>query len=495
MNILHFIYIIILEIIIIWSIINMRSVFWGCVMQKFVGRTNELKVLEEQYNMTSSSMVILYGRRRVGKTALVTEFLRRHEDSIYYLATEEAESLNLKAFKEQVAEFTSNELLKSANVDWQSIFKILTEYKTKTKKIIVIDEFQYLGEDNKAFPSIMQKIWDTLLKDANIMLILCGSLITLMKKQTLEYGSPLYGRRTAQIKLKQIPFKHYGEFFEGKSNKSLLPFYAVTGGVPKYIETFLGESELYPAIERRILNTQSYLYEEPYFLLQNEVGEIGSYFSLIKAIAMGNRKLSDISAAMQVKQTNLTKYLKTLVDLDLIEREVPVTDVPEKSKSGLYKIKDNFIAFWFKFVYPYRAYLEKGETAFVLSQIQNGFVQNYASYVYEDVCREKMWELSASDYWTFHFDKVGRYWGSKASETDIVAIDTAGKNLVIGECKYSKSEKGLNVLHELEDRAQALKELTGATNVEYIIFANAGFTQGLKDEALRNTALKLMENI
>ena len=465
-------------------------------MDKFINRIQEMKTLEEQYNMPSSSMVILYGRRRVGKTSLICEFLRKHSDNIYFLATEESEALNLKSFKEQVAEYTGNELLKSANLDWLTVFKLLTEHKTQTKKVIVIDEFQYIGEDNNAFPSIMQKVWDTLLKDANIMLILCGSLITLMKRQTLDYVSPLYGRRTAQIKLKQIPFNYYGEFMEGKSINELLPFYAVTGGVPKYIESFLGVEDLYDGIQNRILNPQSYLYEEPYFLLQKEVSEIGSYFSLIKAIAMGNRKLSEIAANIEVKQTSLTKYLKTLIDLDLIEREVPVTESnPEKSKSGLYKIKDNFIAFWFKFVYLYRAYLEKGETQFVLSQIKKGFIQNYASYVYEDVCRERMWELSANDFWNFHFDRVGRYWGSKADETDIVAIDSIGKNLVLGECKYSMSEKGLSVLHGLQERAKSLQVLTGAENVEYIIFNTAGFSQGLKDEAEKNPRVKLVDKL
>ncbi len=465
-------------------------------MDKFINRIQEMKTLEEQYNMSSSSMVILYGRRRVGKTSLISEFLKKHNDNIYFLATEESEVLNLKAFREQVSEYIGNELLKSASVDWLTVFKLLAEYKTQTKKVIVIDEFQYIGEDNNAFPSIMQKVWDTLLKDANIMLILCGSLITLMKRQTLDYGSPLYGRRTAQIKLKQIPFKYYGDFIEEKSNNELLPFYAVTGGVPKYIESFLGIEDLYDGIEKRILNTQSYLYEEPYFLLQKEVSEIGSYFSLIKAIAMGNRKLSEIAANIEVKQTSLTKYLKTLIDLDLIEREVPITEPnPEKSKSGLYKITDNFIAFWFKFVYPYRAYLEKGETQFVLSQIKKCFIQNYASYIYEDVCREKMWELSANDFWDFHFDKVGRYWGSKADETDIVAIDSIGKNLVLGECKYSMSEKGLSVLHGLQERAKALQTLTGAERVEYIIFNTAGFSQGLKDEADKNPSVKLVDKL
>lgn len=465
-------------------------------MQKFVNRARESEALEKQYAANQSALVIVYGRRRIGKTALITKFLKRHSNSLYFLATEESEMQNLNYFKVQVAEFTGNELLKSASVDWVTVFKTLVEYKTVTKKIIVIDEFQYIGQSDSAFPSVMQKVWDTLLKDANVMLILCGSLVSLMKSQTLDYSSPLYGRRTAQIKLKQISPGHYHEFFEGRGNNELLPFYAVTGGVPKYIETFCNYTDIFEAIEENVLNSQSFLYEEPYFLLQKEVSAIGSYFSLIKAIAMGNRKLSDIATNLGLKQTGLTKYLKVLMDLDLVEREVPVTETaPEKSKSGLYRIADNFIAFWFKFVYPYRAYLEKGETTFVLSQIKKGFAQNYAAFVYEDVCREKMWELSATDTWDFHFDKAGRYWGAKAGKIDIVAIDTIGENLVLGECKYTASPKGLSVLRDLQEKADAMLRLTQTKNVQYILFSSAGFTQGLRNEAKENINVRLIEQL
>ena len=192
-------------------------------MKKFVNRTEELKTLEKQYKSNDSSLVVVYGRRRVGKTSLINEFLKRHKDTLYFLATEESESQNLNAFKLQVAEYTGNELLKTANVDWLTVFKILVNQKTESKKIIVIDEFQYIGKANSAFPSIMQKVWDTLLQSANIMLILCGSLISLMKSQTLDYGSPLYGRRTAQIKLKQIAFTHYHEFYGNMTAEQLIP--------------------------------------------------------------------------------------------------------------------------------------------------------------------------------------------------------------------------------------------------------------------------------
>lgn len=465
------------------------------ISKPFIDRIEELDTLEKEYNRKEASFVIVYGRRRVGKTALINEFLSRHSGcNLYFLATQESEELNRKAFRDQVAELTDNELLKNADVDWLSIFKFLTEHPSTDRKIIVIDEFQYLGNSNHAFPSVMQKIWDTILNNSNIMLILCGSLVTLMKQQTLDYSSPLYGRRTAQIKLKQIRFPYYKDFYNNMTDEELIPFYAVTGGVPKYIETFRDCKNVEEGIENFVLNQQSYLYEEPYFLLQNEVSEIGSYFSLIRAISMGNTKNSDISSFLGIKQTNIPKYLKTLIDLDLVEREVPVTENnPEKSKSGLYKITDNYISFWFKFVYPYRSFIERGEIAYVKEQIKKMFIQNYVPFVYEDLCREKMWEFASQDIWDFRFDRLGRYWGSLCGEVDILGLDTIGNNMIIGECKYTESEKGLSVLHSMQEKAAALEKKTKCKCRSYIIFSTAGFTKGLLEEAQRNNEIILVD--
>ena len=463
-------------------------------MKPFIDRVEELRTLENEYARKDASFVILYGRRRVGKTTLIQHFLSRHSGcGLYFLATREPELQNRKAFRELAADFTGNALLKAADVDWLTIFTLLAEHPSAQRKILVLDEFQYLGHSNPAFPSVMQKIWDTVLKDANVMLILCGSLITMMRQQTLDYSSPLYGRRTAQIKLKQIRYSHYGDFYPGKNAEELIPFYAVTGGIPKYIESFRDCSTVEEGIENLVLNPLSYLYEEPYFLLQNEVQEIGSYFSLIRAIAMGNHKLSDIASFLGVKQTGLTKYLKTLMDLDLIEREVPVTEPrPDRSKNGLYRITDNFIAFWFQFVYPYRSYLERGEKAYVMDQIKKMFVQNYVSFVYEDLCREKMWDFAFRNMWDFRFDRLGRYWGPLCGEVDILALDTMDRNMLIGECKYTTGEKGLSVLHGLQDKAAILERSTGCQCRGFVIFSTAGFSVGLQDAAAQNPHILLI---
>lgn len=179
-------------------------------------RESEMATLQNEYERNGSALVILYGRRRVGKTTLITEFIKDKE-ALFFLASEESEVQNRNAFKEKAADFINSDLLKNADVkNWDVIFKAITDTSFASKPIIVIDEFQYIGKANPAFPSIFQRIWEELLKDKSIMIILCGSLISMMESQTLAYNSPLYGRRTAQIRLKQIPFSYYEEFFPAK---------------------------------------------------------------------------------------------------------------------------------------------------------------------------------------------------------------------------------------------------------------------------------------
>ena len=441
----------------------------------FIDRENEMQTLESEYARQGSSLVIMYGRRRVGKTTLISEFIK-NKNALFFLASEEAEVQNRMVFKNKAADFIGSELLKNAKVsDWDTIFKAIMETSFTRKPIIVIDEFQYLGKSNPAFPSVFQRIWEEHLKSKAVMVILCGSLISMMKSQTLDYSSPLYGRRTAQIRLKPLSFKYYKKFFPQKKEKDLIPMYAVTGGIPKYIELFSDSDDVFTSIERCVLNPSGYLYDEPHFLLQQEVSEIGSYFSIIKAIAAGNTKLSAISAVLEIKATGLTKYLKTLIDLDVLEREVPVTeDNPEKSKKGLYKIKDNYIRFWFAFVYPNMSFIESGNSEIVINKIRRDLNSRQVSYVYEDICREKMWDMNVSGVWPFNFTKLGRYWNNK-DEIDIAAVDTEGNNLILGECKYWSEPVGINILTALEEKAASVDWKKGSRNVHYVIFSASGF--------------------
>lgn len=463
-------------------------------MEKFVDREEEMMTLQSEYERPGSSLVILYGRRRVGKTALISEFIKG-KNALFFLASEESEAQNRTAFKEKAADFTGNELLRQFDAkSWDILFQTIMQTPFQEKPIIVIDEFQYIGKSNPAFPSIFQRIWEEQLKDRSVMVILCGSLISMMESQTLSYSSPLYGRRTAQIRLKQIPFRYYHEFFPDKSPRELVEYYSVTGGIPKYIELFSESDDIYHAIQKNILNRSGYLYDEPHFLLQQEVSEIGNYFSVIRAIAAGNSKLSAISTVLEVKSTSLTKYLKTLIDLDILEREVPVTEEnPEKSKKGLYKIKDNYLRFWFAFIYPNMSFIESGNSAIVLDKIRKSMVSGHTAFVYEDVCREQMWKLNANGSWPFHFSKLGRWWDSR-NELDIAAIDPDGSNLILGECKFWQEPVGSNILYALEQKAATVEWRKDRRHTWLILFSAAGFTDELKELAKSRSDLILAEH-
>ena len=234
-----------------------------------------------------------------------------------------------------------------------------------------------------------------------------------------------------------------------------------------------------------MLSKQSFLYEEPVFLLQREVSEIGSYFSIIKAIAAGNRKLGNMATVLELKPTGLTKYLKTLIDLDILERQVPITeDKPEKSKKGLYHIKDHFIEFWFKFVYPNQSFIETDNVDLVMSRIKNNLVSSHIAYVYESICREKMWHLNTEENLPFCFDKVGRWWDNH-SEIDIVAYNSSGEDILLGECKYTNEPMDVDIFYALQEKKKAVAWQKDRRREHFIFFSISGYTEQM--QALANS--------
>jgi AAA+ ATPase superfamily predicted ATPase len=459
---------------------------------RFIDRLEELDFLEQQYRGRDASLVIVYGRRRLGKTSLLQHFIA-DKPSLYFLASEETERENIEDFKRMVAEFTHNTLLEKADhLTWYDIFSELASASKNQRIILVIDEFQYLCMTNAAFASIFQKVWDTMLKECNIMVILCGSLISMMESQTLSYASPLYGRRTGQCRLKQIPFRHYQEFFPLMDKDLSVQYYAVTGGVPRYIEAFSDEQDLFQNIEQFILKSESFLYEEPVFLLQKEVNELGSFFSILKAIASGGHKLSAIATRLEVNQSKLTRYLAVLRQLDLVERRIPITEeYPEKSKKGLYFIKDNFIQFWFQFVYPYRSYLEIGNTEIAMNAIREKFIQNHVSYVYEQICMEKLWQLSASGEIPVHFSKAGAWWNAN-QEIDIAALNEETHDMVFCECKYHDKPIGISVLNDLIGKSKHVTWHANTRKEHFVLFSRHGFDKELTALAREEDSIYLV---
>ncbi len=442
---------------------------------KFINRNKELEQLEQEYLRTGSSFVILYGRRRVGKTTLIKEFIR-NKPSLYLLADLQNEFVQIERFKKIVSHSFNDSFLINIKLDSiESLFVyIIDKIDSKHKFIIVIDEFQYLVKINSTIPSIFQRLWDELLNNKNIMLILCGSIINMMYDATLSYNSPLYGRRTMQLKLTPISFFDYKYFFKTKDINKLLQFYGITGGVPKYVELLEFTKNIWWNIKEKIINKNTFLYEEPKFLLYESNTESGSYLSILEIIASGEHKIGKIATRLGIQTKNLTSFIEKLMDLEIIEREVPVTESnPAKSKKGLYFIKDNFFNFWFRFVYPNKTYIELGEMEYVLNRIKNNF-SLYISFIFEQICREF---VAITKKFPFKIKKVGRWWNKK-TEIDIVAIGE--KEILIGECKYSKNKIGDRVLKDLKRKYSEMnfKDKEKYT-VYYVLFSKSGFSEVL----------------
>lgn len=457
---------------------------------KFIGRQQELQQLEIN---KEHSFVVLYGRRRIGKTSLIHEFIKE-KSALYFLATEETDQQNIKRFSVSLASFAHQEFIAKANFnDWIELFRIFAGISSENTKILVIDEFQYLVNANPAFPSIFQKAWDEILSKKNIMVIICGSYINMMTRQVLSEKSPLYGRRTAQIRLAPLSFWEIQKHYKEKSFTELVELYSVTGGIPKYMEFFNNDRSIMENISHSVLNKNGFLYDEPAFLLNKEVKEPLNYYSIMKVIAAGNHKLSDISAAMQVSNNRLAPYLETLRNLYLLERKTPVTEKnPEKSRKGLYTMKDLFMRFWFKFVFPYKGELELGNLYFVQEKLNENFIDNHVSFVYEDVCRNIFSELCKEI--NFIPSRIGSYW-DKYKEIDIVAIDETQHRVFIGECKYFKDNKpvDVNVYAKLLEKSQ-IKVLSDYEMV-YGLFSKSGFSNRLKEISKNNEKLILIDGV
>jgi uncharacterized protein len=445
---------------------------------EFIDRDVELAQLEKEYARDGSSFVVMYGRRRVGKTELLKHFIDG-KDAIYFLATEESDEINRIHFQQAISHL--NPLLGGSDVfSWRSLFSVVFSDALKEKRIIVIDEFQYLPFVNKAFLSILQEIWDEKLKNENIMLIVCGSLIRMMWSTTLNITSPLYGRRTLSMRIHPIPFKYYNNFYKNSlSRREAVELYSVTGGVPKYIEMLNGYQDVYKAIEERILDTSSILLDEPETILRREVSSVGTYFSILGTIALGNEKLGDISAYLSTEKSALTAPLSTLIDLDIVERVIPITfENPEKCKKGLYKIKDPYFRFWFRFIYPNMAELNMGRKRYVMDRIHTNLIDCHTAYIYEDICREKLANLNEDGKLPFSFNRIGSWW-DKSTEIDLLAYDSFGQDICFGECKFKTSKIGVEVFHSLFEKAKAVDWKKEERKEWYVLFSIAGFTDEL----------------
>ena len=429
------------------------------MFQQFVNRENELQLLEETYKQNKSSLIILYGRRRIGKTELVKQFIKEKRH-IYFLADTRMDKDNIREMQRAISSQIQNPLFERVEFsDWVELFREF-ERLLEEKVIIVVDEFPYLIESNKAIPSIFQKIWDLILSEKDVCLILLGSSISMMEDHTLDYRSPLYGRRTAQLQLQPLKFKHIGRFLP-YSTEDLVKVYGVTDGVPLYLLKFNPGLDFEANLKENVFRVGKFLYQEAEILLKQELRETARYFSILKAIAYGKHRFGEVANFTELDKSIISKYLNNLAVIRLIRKEYPVTQKKE-TRNARYVFSDNYLNFWFRYVYPYRSLIEEGKIERLFDSIRDDF-NSYLGFVFEKVCKEFLWDQELP----FEFTRLGRWW-HKDKEIDIVALNEDTKEIAFFEVKWSNLD--------LNGAKRVLKELGGksgfvdwnsGTRVEY----------------------------
>jgi uncharacterized protein len=439
----------------------------------FVGRERELAFLRQALSEKSSQFIVVYGKRRVGKTELVKQF-SREVPHIYFLADKASEKDQLSQLAEKIGLFFKDDLLISRSFgSWHEALKYL---HGKGRVVLAIDEFPFLIESNKAAPSIFQKGWDEYLKDSGIFLILLGSSVGMMETEVLGHKSPLFGRRTGQLLIELLGFREAAKFFPGKDVDRFMQIYAILGGTPAYLLQFERSADLWSNIKKRVLAPEAYLYSEVEFILREELREPRNYFALLRAISMGKTRVSEIINETGFEKNIVGKYLSVLCDLHIIKRELPITEQSyEKSKKGIYIIGDNFFRFWFRFVFPNKSFTAEGEIDYVIKNKIRPQFDIFVSQAYEEVCRA---QVRAGIDRQLKFNRVGRWW-IKDAEIDVVGLNEDNNEILFGEAKWSAKKVGVDVLEDLKRKAALVQWGKPGRKEHYALFSRSGFTDNL----------------
>jgi len=409
--------------------------------------------LEGKFRSKDPELVVIYGRRRIGKTELIARFVRG-KPAVYFLADRRPEKDLLEEFKEKMSQILRDESFSKLEVrNWLELFREFLKWWKGGRIIIVIDEFPMLIEDNKAIPSVFQKIWDLELKNSRAMLILLGSSVSMMETEVLSYRSPLYGRRTGQWKLQPLRFHHLRGFFKEYSEEDLVRVYGCLGGVPAYLLKFDPNIPFWDNVATRIFRKGEFLYGEAEFLLREELREPRLYSAILEAVAFGASSFGEIAGFTGLEKTLLSKYLDVLEELGWIERLYPVGE-RIKPRKALYRISDPYMAFWFRYVFPNKSELELGNVDQVLEKVKRDY-DAYLGMIFEQIFRESLYVLKRVP---FRPRIIGKWW-FKDQEIDAVALDEAQSLSAFFEVKWSslKKAEAERIIQALKQKAQVFK--------------------------------------
>ena len=456
----------------------------------FYCREKELGDMNRRYAKNGFECLVVYGRRRVGKTALINEFCK-NKPTVFFSALNATSQENLEALSKAIYE-KEHPNTETAPVypSFDAAFAEITRMAENERLVFVIDEYPYLARANKSISSRLQHIIDHTWTNSNLFLILCGSSMSFMEYQVLGYESPLYGRRTGQYKLQALTYKEMTVFNPEQTDENQALIYGITGGIPHYINKLDVEGNVDVALKENLFNTSSYLYEEPENLLKQELREPAIYNSVITAIAGGASKANEIASKVGIESAVCAKYLKVLLNLGILKKETPITE--KAGKKTIYAIGDNFFRFWYRFVFENNSIIARGAADLVYKRIKPQ-LSDYMGNVFEQICKQYLWKQLLSRNCPVEFADLGRWWGNNPKEKRQEEIDIMGvqdKNTALfGECKWTNEKVDLAVLEKLIERSN----LFNYKNKHYYLFAKTGFTKECISKAEKLGNVRLVE--
>ncbi|MDY2653945.1 MULTISPECIES: ATP-binding protein [Eisenbergiella] len=459
----------------------------------FIGRERELASLNQLYTSERFEFVVIYGRRRVGKTALINRFIKE-KNAIYFMGVESNAKQNLENFSRNILEYGAGIQAETAFLSFQAALEYVFRLSEKERLILAIDEYPYVARASKSLASTLQLLIDKYKDTSKLMLILCGSSMSYMEDQVLAYKAPLYGRRTAQMKIQPFDFADTCRYFQNFSEEDQALIYGIVGGTPQYLLQINDRLSVEENIKNTFLNPISSMFEEPENLLKQEVREPALYNAIITAIATGASRMAEISTKVGEDTSVCSTYLKNLISLGLIRKETPYGE--KSSRKSIYSIDDNMFRFWYRFVPENYSMIARGASDLAYKRIQPN-LPDYMGKVFEEICRQYLWKLLLSGESPVEFKELGRWWGNDPSARSQTEIDIMGEQdketALFGECKWTNEKVDTGVLETLMKRSQ----LFPYKNVRLYLFAKNGFTKGCIEKAdrLGNVALVTYSDI
>lgn len=457
----------------------------------FVGRKRELEKLNKMYGSSQFEFAVLYGRRRVGKTTLIREFIEG-KPAVYYMAVEGTKRENLAGMSRALLERSR---LSAATPEFRDFEALLDHIdalaRSGERLIIAIDEYPYLAASYPAISSMLQSHIDQCWKDNRLFLILCGSSMSFMEEQVLGYKSPLYGRRSAQFKIHPFTFWEARKMLENYSPEQQAILYGVTGGIPEYlsrVDTNLGVDE---NVIQLFFEESGRLFEEPGNLMKQELKEPMTYHSIIAAIAGGASRLNEIATKTGLESSGCSNQLSSLISLGIVKKETPITE-PETGRKTLYRLSDSMFLFWYRFVRPNVSSIIRGVGERVYDALVKPQMSDFMGNVFEEICKQYLFLPEIYKELPFPLGDVGRWWGNnrkKKRQEEIDIMSVVEDKALFAECKWRNEKVDVEVINTLIERGELFHYL----EKHYFVFSKSGFMENALEYARQNSKVHLVD--